>query len=175
MSKPGRQRPRGSRSGFSATPIGHRKQLNIHFDASRSFVERAVSFPENIEIQELQLHAPTLDDVFLAKTGRKLDAGDEGRAYPVITGDYALTPVWASRPVVAGTKTEAEKFAGASGQAKGVPVAVCRGVDPAWLGEGAAHRPLPPQADARLRHREPPGLRGSRGVRPRPGPKRRTR
>ena len=33
---------------------------------------------ENIDIQELQLHAPTLDDVFLAKTGHSL----EGEAAP---------------------------------------------------------------------------------------------
>ena len=33
----------------------------------------ARSTAENIEIQELQLHAPTLDDVFLAKTGRSLE------------------------------------------------------------------------------------------------------
>ncbi len=32
-----------------------------------------------------------------------LDAGDEGRSYPVITGDYSTTPSWESRPVVVGT------------------------------------------------------------------------
>ena len=33
---------------------------------------------ENIAIEHLQLHAPSLDDVFLAKTGRSLEgAGDE--------------------------------------------------------------------------------------------------
>ena len=32
-----------------------------------------------------------------------LDAGDEGRTYPVITGDYSSTPRWESRPVVVGT------------------------------------------------------------------------
>ena len=32
-----------------------------------------------------------------------LDAGDEGRTYPVITGDYSSTPRWQSRPVVVGT------------------------------------------------------------------------
>jgi ABC-2 type transport system ATP-binding protein len=36
---------------------------------------------ENIAIEHLQLHAPSLDDVFLAKTGRSLEgAGDEGEA-----------------------------------------------------------------------------------------------
>ena len=32
-----------------------------------------------------------------------LDDGDEGRTYPVITGDYSATPRWESRPVVVGT------------------------------------------------------------------------
>jgi ABC-2 type transport system ATP-binding protein len=33
---------------------------------------------EGIRLEHLQLHAPTLDDVFLAKTGRSLEgAGDE--------------------------------------------------------------------------------------------------
>ena len=32
---------------------------------------------EDLSVSDFQLHAPTLDDVFLAKTGRKLDAGDE--------------------------------------------------------------------------------------------------
>ncbi|HET8949543.1 MAG TPA: ATP-binding cassette domain-containing protein [Solirubrobacteraceae bacterium] len=32
---------------------------------------------EDVAMRDFQLHAPTLDDVFLSKTGRKLDAGDE--------------------------------------------------------------------------------------------------
>ena len=32
-----------------------------------------------------------------------LDEGDEGRSYPVITGDYSATPRWESRQVVVGT------------------------------------------------------------------------
>jgi ABC-2 type transport system ATP-binding protein len=35
---------------------------------------------EGIEIQDLQLHAPTLDDVFLAKTGRSLEGAAEAEA-----------------------------------------------------------------------------------------------
>ncbi len=30
-----------------------------------------------IRVADLQLHQPSLDDVFLAKTGRKLEAGEE--------------------------------------------------------------------------------------------------
>jgi ABC-2 type transport system ATP-binding protein len=41
-------------------------------DAQLAEVVRALD-AESIEIQELQLHAPTLDDVFLAKTGRSLE------------------------------------------------------------------------------------------------------
>jgi len=32
---------------------------------------------ENIAIEHLQLHAPSLDDVFLAKTGRSLEGAEE--------------------------------------------------------------------------------------------------
>jgi len=48
-------------------------------DAQLAEVVRALD-SEGIEIDELQLHAPTLDDVFLAKTGRSLEG--EGEAEP---------------------------------------------------------------------------------------------
>jgi ABC-2 type transport system ATP-binding protein len=35
---------------------------------------------ENLRVHDLQLHQPTLDDVFLAKTGRKLDADEDAEA-----------------------------------------------------------------------------------------------
>jgi ABC-2 type transport system ATP-binding protein len=35
---------------------------------------------ENIAVEHLQLHAPTLDDVFLAKTGRSLEGAGDGEA-----------------------------------------------------------------------------------------------
>ena len=55
-------------------------------DAELAEVVRALD-AESIGIQELQLHAPTLDDVFLAKTGRSLEgeaaaAGARGRREP---------------------------------------------------------------------------------------------
>ncbi|HEX6918460.1 MAG TPA: methionine--tRNA ligase, partial [Phycicoccus sp.] len=37
------------------------------------------------------------------ETVEGLDAADEGRRYPVITGDYSSTPRWESRPVRVGT------------------------------------------------------------------------
>ena len=44
-----------------------------------------------IELADLQLHAPTLDDVFLEKTGRKLEGagGEEGE---VTTGEHEAVP-----------------------------------------------------------------------------------
>ena len=50
-------------------------------DAQLAEVVRVLD-AENIEIEELQLHAPTLDDVFLAKTGRSLEGEGEGEAEP---------------------------------------------------------------------------------------------
>ena len=43
-------------------------------DAQLAEVVRALD-AEDIHVQHLQLHAPTLDDVFLAKTGRSLEGG----------------------------------------------------------------------------------------------------
>jgi ABC-2 type transport system ATP-binding protein len=45
-------------------------------DAQLAEVVRALD-ANDIQVEHLQLHAPTLDDVFLAKTGRSLEgAGD---------------------------------------------------------------------------------------------------
>ena len=46
-------------------------------DSSLADVVRALD-AESIEVAHLQLHAPTLDDVFLAKTGRTLEGAGEG-------------------------------------------------------------------------------------------------
>ncbi len=46
-------------------------------DAQLAEVVRALD-AEQMAVEHLQLHAPTLDDVFLAKTGRSLEgAGDD--------------------------------------------------------------------------------------------------
>jgi ABC-2 type transport system ATP-binding protein len=50
-------------------------------DAQLADVVRTLD-AENIVIEELQLHAPTLDDVFLAKTGRSLEGETEAGAEP---------------------------------------------------------------------------------------------
>jgi len=47
-------------------------------DAQLAEVVRALD-AEDIGVEQLQLHAPTLDDVFLAKTGRLLEGADESR------------------------------------------------------------------------------------------------
>jgi ABC-2 type transport system ATP-binding protein len=48
---------------------------------------------EGIKVADLQLHAPSLDDVFLAKTGRSLEgAGDELGAEEE-TGEHPSEPV----------------------------------------------------------------------------------
>jgi ABC-2 type transport system ATP-binding protein len=50
-------------------------------DAQLAEVVRVLD-AENIGIEELQLHAPTLDDVFLAKTGRSLEGEAEAEGEP---------------------------------------------------------------------------------------------
>jgi ABC-2 type transport system ATP-binding protein len=48
-------------------------------DAQLAEVVRVLD-AESIVIEDLQLHAPTLDDVFLAKTGRSLEGAAEPEA-----------------------------------------------------------------------------------------------
>jgi ABC-2 type transport system ATP-binding protein len=71
---------------FGESVAGSPKGASVRLaggDAQLAEVVRALD-AENIEIQELQLHAPTLDDVFLAKTGRSLEgeAGAEPEPEP---------------------------------------------------------------------------------------------
>ena len=65
----------GERAG--ASPRGGAARLEGG-EAQLAEVVRALD-GEGIAIEQLQLHAPSLDDVFLAKTGRSLEgAGDVG-------------------------------------------------------------------------------------------------
>jgi ABC-2 type transport system ATP-binding protein len=69
---------------FGEAVAGSTKGASVRLsggDAQLADVVRALD-SEDIKIQELQLHAPTLDDVFLAKTGHSLEgqAGAEGEA-----------------------------------------------------------------------------------------------
>ena len=49
---------------------------------------------EGIAVQDLEIHAPTLDDVFLAKTGRRLEgaAADEQPRAEAGTGELEAVP-----------------------------------------------------------------------------------
>jgi ABC-2 type transport system ATP-binding protein len=60
----------------SASPKGAAVRLSGG-DAQLADVVRALD-SESIRVEQLQLHAPTLDDVFLAKTGRHLEGAGDG-------------------------------------------------------------------------------------------------
>jgi ABC-2 type transport system ATP-binding protein len=56
-------------------------------DAQLADVVRALD-AQDIHVEHIQLHAPTLDDVFLAKTGRSLEgSGDDGEEEETTTAD----------------------------------------------------------------------------------------
>jgi ABC-2 type transport system ATP-binding protein len=61
-------------------------------DADLSDVVRALD-AEKLAVRHLQLHAPSLDDVFLAKTGRSLEgAGEEEEAEEAASGQAVPAP-----------------------------------------------------------------------------------
>ena len=62
----------------SSSPKGAAVRLSGG-DAQLADVVRALD-AEDIRVEHLQLHAPTLDDVFLAKTGRHLEGSGDGAA-----------------------------------------------------------------------------------------------
>ena len=70
---------------FGAPVPGSPKGASVRLDGGEEAladVVRALD-AEGLHLQHLQLHAPTLDDVFLAKTGRSLEgAGDEVEPEP---------------------------------------------------------------------------------------------
>ena len=71
-------------SRFGESVAGSPKGASVRLaggDAQLAEVVRALD-SENIVIQELQLHAPTLDDVFLAKTGRSLEGEADAEPEP---------------------------------------------------------------------------------------------
>jgi ABC-2 type transport system ATP-binding protein len=72
------ERMKGVLSRFGESVTGSVKGASVRLsggDAQLADVVRALD-AENLAIQELQLHAPTLDDVFLAKTGRSLEGAE---------------------------------------------------------------------------------------------------
>jgi ABC-2 type transport system ATP-binding protein len=50
---------------------------------------------EGIRVANLEVHAPSLDDVFLTKTGRRLEGAGDDVAVEEETGEHALDPVTA--------------------------------------------------------------------------------
>ena len=67
-------------------PHSSAEGVAVRLDSGRSDlagVVRALD-AEGIELAHLQLHAPTLDDVFLAKTGRSLEGSGEERPDPEV-------------------------------------------------------------------------------------------
>ena len=69
---------------FGASVPGSPKGASVRLDGGEeqlADVVRALD-AEGLHLQHLQLHAPTLDDVFLAKTGRSLEGEEEGEGEP---------------------------------------------------------------------------------------------
>jgi ABC-2 type transport system ATP-binding protein len=70
---------------FGESVTGSHKGASVRLsggDAQLAEVVRALD-AEDISVQHLQLHAPTLDDVFLSKTGRSLEGQEEQPPEPV--------------------------------------------------------------------------------------------
>jgi ABC-2 type transport system ATP-binding protein len=76
-------------SRFGQSVTGSPKGASVRLsggDAQLADVVRALD-AENLGIQELQLHAPTLDDVFLNKTGRSLEGAEQEQAVDQEAGE----------------------------------------------------------------------------------------
>ena len=91
-------------SRFGESVAGSPKGASVRLaggDAQLAEVVRALD-SENIVIQELQLHAPTLDDVFLAKTGRSLEGEADADAASPSPSQQRREPGPAARAPVGG-------------------------------------------------------------------------
>ena len=70
-------------TGFGPESVAVQLAAN---DGDLAQIVRALD-AENVRISHLQIHEPTLDDVFLAKTGRHLEgAGDEEPEEEAVAG-----------------------------------------------------------------------------------------
>jgi ABC-2 type transport system ATP-binding protein len=65
----------------AASPKGAAVRL-VHGEEDLAEISRALD-DEGLRVEHLQLHAPSLDDVFLAKTGRSLEGAEEEEPQPV--------------------------------------------------------------------------------------------
>jgi ABC-2 type transport system ATP-binding protein len=65
-------------------PCGSTKGVAVRLEAGETGLAGVVRSLDDagIEVANLWLHQPTLDDVFLAKTGRSLEGSDEDEAEP---------------------------------------------------------------------------------------------
>ena len=72
----GRRSPRSSRSSASRSPRRATSPCGCDDGLGLTDIVRAVD-ANGVDIADLELHAPTLDDVFLAKTGRTLEGAAE--------------------------------------------------------------------------------------------------
>ncbi|HEY1451304.1 MAG TPA: DUF4162 domain-containing protein, partial [Solirubrobacteraceae bacterium] len=67
-------------AGFGTTARGERGAVTVQLPGGESQLAEIVRVLDQaqLKVASLQLHQPSLDDVFLAKTGRKLEgAGEE--------------------------------------------------------------------------------------------------
>ena len=85
--RPGRARPRRARSSpasASRSPsVRGRRGAARRRARPTSPRSSARSTREHVAVAQLQLHQPSLDDVFLAKTGRSLEGADDDEETPV--------------------------------------------------------------------------------------------
>src|SRR5215203_954282 len=79
-----RERMRGVLSRFGEQAGASPRGVAVRLEGGESQLAEVVRAldAEQIAIEHLQLHAPSLDDVFLAKTGRSLEGADEEEAEP---------------------------------------------------------------------------------------------
>ena len=66
------------------SPAGRREEL--------ADIVRALD-SEGVRLANLELHAPTLNDVFLKQTGRSLEGAGDGATEEQDTGEHARQPV----------------------------------------------------------------------------------
>jgi ABC-2 type transport system ATP-binding protein len=89
------ERMRAVLDRFGSQQRAERGHLAVRLDSERTEladVVRALD-AEGIAIQDLEIHAPTLDDVFLAKTGRRLEgAAKEAEEAEHGTGELETVP-----------------------------------------------------------------------------------
>ena len=91
----GRPRPRRPRRFGERVPAGRDASVRLEEGAEAlTDVVRALD-AEGLRVADFELHAPTLDDVFLEKTGRHLEGAGDGETP---TGEHPLEGAAAEQP-----------------------------------------------------------------------------